>query len=578
MRRGLAALLVLAIACGSGGNSGDTSSEPAPEVGPPSTTDTAGVADAAPSADPPPAKTPTEPTHPEQDEALIAALPAIDFATPLSLGAGSDVKEARKRNRAGLAHHDAKRYPEAIVEYTAALAAQPGHLLARYNLACAYALAGEPDKGLALLHEMDTKDGCEECAGVVVHARGDDDWSAQWASPVFQAVMRYTEGQRYGPNLGAWWKDGCPAGSHMKKKPSGPYKFDTPEEFEGKVWCETGGKKHGPYYWNEAECHMGEGYCSAQGTYANGVKDGYWFESPNYYGAEMGYYVAGKRHGLWSEQYQGVETDKVYVDGEPYGAARAFDVHYHKRSVRIEYYESGKLHGEFKEWTDGGDHVLLVEGAYVHGAKHGTWQYYRSDGGREREETYEHGVRNGVYTYWNEAGAVIATTEMSDGNGDWVAYDDKGVLRERGTYAGGNKQGAWIEPGKYESYQDTGTYEDGVRVGAWKTTHVEDGKFGIEGAYAAGERDGAWVYRGWSGHTVAEGSFVAGQPDGTWVVMIAYDTRLRTTEYEFRRGALRSVDGERPTREQLNVWKEMRDGWGDDPRPIEASDVLGMPH
>jgi len=74
-----------------------------------------------------------------------------------------------------------------IVKFRAALASDPSHLLARYNLACAYSRSGDPARGIALLNEL-ARPGCGRCRGILAHATEDDDWRDQWRMPAFVAL------------------------------------------------------------------------------------------------------------------------------------------------------------------------------------------------------------------------------------------------------------------------------------------------------------------------------------------------------------------------------------------------------
>ncbi len=70
--------------------------------------------------------------------ALISAVVATS-----AMAEPSVADSARAHNTAGMRFHRAKKYREAAREFRAALAADPAHRLAAYNLACAYALSAE---------------------------------------------------------------------------------------------------------------------------------------------------------------------------------------------------------------------------------------------------------------------------------------------------------------------------------------------------------------------------------------------------------------------------------------------------
>ena len=112
-----------------------------------------------------------------------------DDLPPLRLDPASskDAKLARDLNTAGLGLHRKHDYAAAIVKFRAALASDPSHLLARYNLACAYNRSGDTARGMAVLNEL-ARPGCGRCRGILAHATEDDDWRDQWKMPAFVAL------------------------------------------------------------------------------------------------------------------------------------------------------------------------------------------------------------------------------------------------------------------------------------------------------------------------------------------------------------------------------------------------------
>lgn len=121
-------------------------------------------------------------TKPEQ----LEPLPELVDVPPLDLKPVDDkaaakaralAKRARELNRAG--DHAA-----AADEYIAALKADPGHIMARYNLSCAYNMAGDTGRGLAVLKQF-KDDGCPLCLGRLVRARADAEWKSSHEDPRF---------------------------------------------------------------------------------------------------------------------------------------------------------------------------------------------------------------------------------------------------------------------------------------------------------------------------------------------------------------------------------------------------------
>jgi hypothetical protein len=109
-----------------------------------------------------------------------AATPAVDKATPaLNLTPVEPAKEAEAAefNTKGLAALRGRDFPGAIATFKDALIANPGNIMARYNLACAHILSGARAPALAILVEFKSAQ-CAECLGRLRRAAEDPDWSS----------------------------------------------------------------------------------------------------------------------------------------------------------------------------------------------------------------------------------------------------------------------------------------------------------------------------------------------------------------------------------------------------------------
>ena len=165
---------------------------------------------AAPEVPQPPTLEPLEPLEPEAP--LVAPelrsvddLPELKGVPVFALKPVSEkqAKRGRKHFYEGDKLREALDYPGAIAEYIEGLRDDPGNIATRYNLACTYVLAGEPGKGLALLHQF-KEVGCNFCNERLVRARDDNDWRALFGHPVFEQlttgvtveVMGYEEAAR----------------------------------------------------------------------------------------------------------------------------------------------------------------------------------------------------------------------------------------------------------------------------------------------------------------------------------------------------------------------------------------------
>jgi len=169
----LLALLLLSSCCGP---------EPPPAPGPPP---------AASPAPPPPAATPTPP--PAATPALPAP-PAPPVGIPPYPAAGTARPDAARRaaakvwNDQGLTAYRARQYARAVELFTLALLEHPGHVVARYNLACNLHLAGRTADALAQLTELARAD-CGACRRQLLTAGADADFASLRSDPRFQALL-----------------------------------------------------------------------------------------------------------------------------------------------------------------------------------------------------------------------------------------------------------------------------------------------------------------------------------------------------------------------------------------------------
>lgn len=93
--------------------------------------------------------------------------------------------KARKLNGAALKHHKKALWSQAIASYIEGLRHNPGHILLRYNLGCAYAMNGQRKEALQILEQFHTEEGCPPCVGRLVRAKKDTDYRSLWADPTF---------------------------------------------------------------------------------------------------------------------------------------------------------------------------------------------------------------------------------------------------------------------------------------------------------------------------------------------------------------------------------------------------------
>jgi antitoxin component YwqK of YwqJK toxin-antitoxin module len=97
-----------------------------------------------------------------------------------------------------------------------------------------------------------------------------------------------------------------------------------------------------------------------------------------------------------------------------------------KMSMVYEVEKAGK-NGRYKEFNKHA--VLIAEGVYVNGQKHGTWrEYYDSDGSLMIEEEYWHGIKHGGFKAFHPNGKVMSEGGFSNGSreGLFRVYDEDG--------------------------------------------------------------------------------------------------------------------------------------------------------
>ena len=108
----------------------------------------------------------------------------------LKLVDSGKLKEASAKNGAALEAQRAGDLAGAIKLYQQALEADPGHVIARYNLASAHSLEGNRATALALLSQLASKTGCAVCQGRLVRAKQDKDFAALHSDESFKSLTR----------------------------------------------------------------------------------------------------------------------------------------------------------------------------------------------------------------------------------------------------------------------------------------------------------------------------------------------------------------------------------------------------
>lgn len=129
--------------------------------------------------------TPSEELEPENTKSLDARITEARKAAT-----GDAERQAKRLNKEGLAHHKRLELSQALKKYGEALRAWPGHLYARYNRACAYALLKKPGPAM---DELEILRGLKDRGGLDMlrSARLDEDFTTLRTDGRFRELTGY---------------------------------------------------------------------------------------------------------------------------------------------------------------------------------------------------------------------------------------------------------------------------------------------------------------------------------------------------------------------------------------------------
>ncbi len=432
---------------------------------------------------------------------------------------------------------------------------------ARYALAVQHA-SNEPQKALALLLDIANAVGGD----ALDRARWDDAWKAQWDQVVFQDIVGIQaeavvddSAQDEEVDESESPKLVCPKGAKRKGKWS---------SWDGEIWCEKGGKKHGPYLFREEGYDMSEGVQGSSGEYVNGKKQGLWQWYASFSGSSYGAYVADLEHGLWLVEERESWSYEVYDHGKRQGVQRKYS-NDGDRPIGIATYDQGELHGTYVEHDEYEPWGLRDEGTYARGKRIGEWRMYGDAGELRVVEHWDAGVRDGEFVYYDETGQVIARTTIDHDTGDWIAYSPYGILLQRGRVDNGVKIGAWGERDpSAQSRWDEGTYTNGKRTGTWTIYEDLGGAKHSRGEFTNGKQTGEWTYWHSNGTVLSHGKIVDGKPHGTWKIYAEDGTLEQTLVLD--KGKLVKLDGHAATKKEKEAFYP--DSFAEEPHKVEVYD------
>lgn len=216
-----------------------------------------------------------------------------------------------------------------------------------------------------------------------------------------------------------------------------------------------------------------------------------------------------------------------FINGLEDGIAREYDLDgniiqlitykkgYIVERVRINRYDSEKLaHGRWL-WFSDDEVVLLMEGSFNHGLKHGYFKEYDLNGNLlsatkyvdgEKYEKAEELQKLDIRTDYYPNGKVkIVGTYTKDGVPEGVRreYNENGEVEKSFIF-------------KYGKIVGEGIFTDsGQKQGIWKE-YFDDGNLKAQGIYINDLKDGYWEYFYKNGNLEEKGKYILGAPDSTW--------------------------------------------------------------
>lgn len=123
---------------------------------------------------------------------------------------------------------------------------------------------------------------------------------------------------------------------------------------------------------------------------------------------------------------------------------------FQRREIRKTGFDQRKgvlLHGPYKKMQG---EVVLEEGIYYKGTKHGRWMAFdRNDIVQDKEKYYKGWPKESLVTYYDPADRTkvkeMIPVEFDEREGFYVMYHENGKVAVQGEYKWGRKVGEWIE-------------------------------------------------------------------------------------------------------------------------------------
>lgn len=124
---------------------------------------------------------------------------------------------------------------------------------------------------------------------------------------------------------------------------------------------------------------------------------------------------------------------------------------------------------------------------------------------------------DGKQTVWYKDGVLKARGDFRSGQreGNWQFWWETGKLKGEGAYRTNRKEGVWKFFYKTGQLKSTGQYVNNLREGTWLTYH-RSGRKAAEGEYKNNYKEGLWTNYYESGQVFYKGNYRRDMAHGEW--------------------------------------------------------------
>lgn len=194
-------------------------------------------------------------------------------------------------------------------------------------------------------------------------------------------------------------------------------------------------------------------------------------------------------------------------------------------------FKDGFYDGAYKEYLN---NVLVTEGSYKEGKKHGLFKINsKFDGKLKEEKSYKEGKLDGTSkTYFNDGKVETEKSyRMGKEDGKHLSYDFDGTLRMDHNYKDGRQVGKQYTffKGTRELYETVYYNEAGLKEGEYSSMFTFGAPYEL-GSYKNGQKNGRWTKFAESGDTLLIETYLNGKEDG---LRVLFSTGTGTREKEY---------------------------------------------